>query len=69
MNKFIDALYSRKSVRSYTGEPVSDEELKTILKAATGTVLVASVTARRTIFLTEKTCQKNRPSDSSLTAL
>lgn len=30
----FDTLYSRKSVRSYTGEPVSDEELKAILKAA-----------------------------------
>ena len=32
--ELFDALYSRKSVRSYTGEPVSEEELNAILKAA-----------------------------------
>ena len=30
----IKAICSRKSVRSYTGEKVSEEELKTLLKAA-----------------------------------
>lgn len=33
MNTF-DALYSRKSVRQYTGENITDEELSEILKAA-----------------------------------
>lgn len=30
----LDAIFSRKSIRSYTGEMISEEELKTILKAA-----------------------------------
>lgn len=30
----MDALFSRKSVRSYTGEPVAEEELRLLLKAA-----------------------------------
>lgn len=33
MNTF-EAIYSRKSVRSYTGEPVAETELNEILKAA-----------------------------------
>lgn len=33
MNTF-ETLYSRKSVRNYTGESISDEQLKEILKAA-----------------------------------
>ena len=33
MNTF-DAIYSRKSVRSYTGEKVTDEEIKELVKAA-----------------------------------
>lgn len=32
--KTLDALYSRKSVRSYTGESVSEAELSEILRAA-----------------------------------
>ena len=31
---FIDGLFSRKSIRSYTGEMISDKALRTILKAA-----------------------------------
>lgn len=30
----MDAIYSRKSVRTYTGEPITNEQLNTILKAA-----------------------------------
>jgi len=30
----LDAIHSRKSVRTYTGEPVSKEELETLVKAA-----------------------------------
>lgn len=30
---FFDILYSRKTVRSYTGEPIADAHLKEILKA------------------------------------
>lgn len=31
--EFFDTLYSRKTVRSYTGEPISDAQLAEILKA------------------------------------
>lgn len=30
----LETLYKRKSIRSYTGEPISKEELETIIKAA-----------------------------------
>lgn len=29
----LDAIFTRKSIRKFTGEPVSEEDLKTILKA------------------------------------
>ena len=34
MNEILDALYARKSMRAYTGEPVSAEKKELILKAA-----------------------------------
>lgn len=34
MNEILDALYARKSMRAYTGEPVSAEKKEMILKAA-----------------------------------
>ena len=34
MNEILAALYARKSMRAYTGEPVSAEKKEMILRAA-----------------------------------
>ncbi|MGD8623380.1 MAG: nitroreductase family protein [Anaerolineae bacterium] len=34
MEDLLDLMYSRRSIRDYTGEPVSDEDVESMLKAA-----------------------------------
>jgi nitroreductase len=34
MEDLLDLMYSRRSIRDYTGEPVSDEDVEAMLKAA-----------------------------------
>ena len=64
MNEILTALYARKSVRTYTKEPVSPEKKELILKAA-----CAAPTAGNQQLYTMSFCTLHREARSNAVAL